>query len=50
MKDQILDDLIKGWLDIFEDSSHLMNGIKSNAQDGYAQRKNQSRHVDTLTW
>ena len=44
-----LDELWK-WLDAFEVNSHLLNGIKSHAQDGYAQEENQSWHVDTLTW
>ena len=30
--------------------SYLMNGIKSCAQDGYAQVKDQYQHVGTLTW
>ena len=32
------------------DYSNLMNGIKSCAQNGYAQVKDQYQHVGTLTW
>ena len=38
------------WLDTFGFDSHLVNGIKSRAQDGYAQGENQRWHVDTLIW
>ena len=38
------------WLDTFEVNSHSLNGIKSHAQDGYAQGENQNWLVDTLTW
>ena len=39
MEDQILDELIKEWLDKFEVNSHSLNEIKSRAQDSYAQVK-----------
>ena len=50
MEDQILDDFTKGWLDTFEANSHLLEGIKSNAQDGYAQGENQIDMIETLTF
>ena len=49
MEDQILDDFIKGWLDTFEANSHLLEGIKSNAQDDYAQGENEIDMIVTLT-
>ena len=49
MEDQILDEVIKEWLDKFEVNSHSLNEIKSHAQDGYGQGENQDWHDDTLT-